>query len=170
VARCVRYKHDPSVAELAVAAVDDWQGQGIRSRLTAALADRARAEGIRSFSALVVADNQRALNLLDDLGPTRVVHSELGKVELIVALPEPGPDAFHACCAPSREKTSKRLLTAIDRKADQSGDAWLCAPCAGTAGGRSRKGSIRRPPCSVQKTVGAGAGPEAPAAVEPARG
>ena len=90
VARYVRDKHDPSVAELAVAVVDDWQGQGIGSRLTAALADRARAEGIRSFSALVLADNQRALNLLDDLGPTRVVHSELGKVELTVALPERG--------------------------------------------------------------------------------
>ena len=90
VARYVRYKHDPSVAELAVAGLDDWQGQGIGSRLTAALADRARAEGIRSFSALVLADNQRALNLLDDLGPTRVVHSELGKVELTVALPERG--------------------------------------------------------------------------------
>jgi GNAT superfamily N-acetyltransferase len=69
VARYVRDKHDPSVAELAVAVVDDWQWQGIGSRLTAALADRARAEGIRSFSALMLADNQRALNLLDDLGP-----------------------------------------------------------------------------------------------------
>ena len=89
-ARYVRDKHNPSVAELAVAVVDDWQGQGIGSRLTAALADRARAEGIRSFSALVLADNQRALNVLDELGPTRVVHSEPGKVEVTVDLPERG--------------------------------------------------------------------------------
>jgi GNAT superfamily N-acetyltransferase len=90
VARYVRSKIEPSTAELAVAVVDDWQGRGVGGRLAAALADRARAEGITSFTALVLADNQLMLNLLRDLGRVRVIHSELGTVELTVDLPETG--------------------------------------------------------------------------------
>src|ERR1039457_3339926 len=58
VARYIRLKTDPCVAELAVTVVDDWQGQGVGGRLTEELADRARAEGITSFTALVLADNE----------------------------------------------------------------------------------------------------------------
>jgi GNAT superfamily N-acetyltransferase len=90
VARYIRSKSEPSAAELAVAVVDDWQGKGVGGRLAAALADRARAEGITSFTALVLADNRLMLNLLHDLGQVRVVHSELGTVELTVDLPETG--------------------------------------------------------------------------------
>lgn len=88
VARYIRCKSEPGAAELAVAVVDD--GQGVGGRLAAALADRARAEGITSFTALVLADNRLMLNLLHDLGQVRVVHSELGTVELTVDLPETG--------------------------------------------------------------------------------
>jgi hypothetical protein len=59
-------------------------------RLAAALADRARGEGITSFTALMLADNVLMLNLLHDLRRVRVVHSELGVVELTVDLPETG--------------------------------------------------------------------------------
>jgi GNAT superfamily N-acetyltransferase len=90
VARYVRLKTDPCVAEVAVAVVDEWQGQGVGGRLTAELADRARTEGITSFTALVLADNALALNLLDELGRVRVVHREYGTVELTVDLPERG--------------------------------------------------------------------------------
>jgi hypothetical protein len=38
----------------------------------------------------VLADNRLMLNLLHDLGQVRVVHSELGTVELTVDLPETG--------------------------------------------------------------------------------
>jgi GNAT superfamily N-acetyltransferase len=90
VARYVRSNSEPRSAELAVAVVDDWQGRGVGGRLAAALSDRARAEGITSFTALVLADNRLMLNLLHDLGHVRVVHSELGTVELTVDLPETG--------------------------------------------------------------------------------
>jgi GNAT superfamily N-acetyltransferase len=90
VARYVRAKTDPTVAELAVAVVDERQGQGVGGRLAAALADRARAAGITSFTALMFADNELMLKLLRDLGRVRVVHSEQGTVELMVDLPETG--------------------------------------------------------------------------------
>jgi GNAT superfamily N-acetyltransferase len=90
VARYVRSKEDPAAAELAVAVVDDWQRQGVGTRLTAALAERARAEGITRFSALVLADNTLMLSLLAELGQVRVVGTQLGTVELTVDLPETG--------------------------------------------------------------------------------
>lgn len=90
VARYVRGTEDERVAELAVAVVDEWQGRGVGTRLVDALADRAREEGITSFSGLVLADNELMLNLLHDLGRVRVVHSELGTVEVVVDLPETG--------------------------------------------------------------------------------
>lgn len=90
VARYIRSRTDPTVAELAVAVVDDWQGKGVGSRLTSALADRARGERVTSFSAIVHAENELMLNLLSDLGRVRDVHRELGTVELTVDLPETG--------------------------------------------------------------------------------
>jgi GNAT superfamily N-acetyltransferase len=90
VARYIRSTEDPTAAELAVAVIDDWQEQGVGTRLTAALADRARHEGIKRFTALVLAENELMLNLLDDLGRVRVVHTEKGTVELTIDLPERG--------------------------------------------------------------------------------
>jgi GNAT superfamily N-acetyltransferase len=90
VARYVRNPDDPGVAELAVAVVDDWQGRGVGTRLVDALADKARADGITSFSGLVLARNELMLSLLHDLGRVRVVHSELGTVEVVVELPQTG--------------------------------------------------------------------------------
>ena len=90
VARFVRSSTNPDAAELAVAIIDDWQGQGVGSRLVAALADRAREEGITSFTALVLADNEMMLKLLNDLGRVRVVHREMGTVELTVELSKTG--------------------------------------------------------------------------------
>ena len=43
-ARYIRSKTDPGVAEVGVAVVDDWQEHGVASRLVSALVDRARAE------------------------------------------------------------------------------------------------------------------------------
>jgi uncharacterized OsmC-like protein/GNAT superfamily N-acetyltransferase len=90
VARYIRSTDDPTVAELAVAVIDDWQARGVGSRLVAALADRAREEGVTRFSAYVLADNELMLNLLEDLGTVRVIHNELGTVELTVDLTESG--------------------------------------------------------------------------------
>jgi uncharacterized OsmC-like protein/GNAT superfamily N-acetyltransferase len=103
VARYIRSDDDPTVAELGVVVIDDWQGRGVGSRLVAALADRAREEGITRFSAYVLADNEIMLNLLEDLGTVRVIHTELGTVELTVELSKSGIDRL------------KRLLGAIAR-------------------------------------------------------
>ena len=103
VARYIRSHDDPAVAELAVAVIDEWQGRGVGSRLVAALARRALEEGVTRFSAYVLADNELMLNLLRDLGTVKVLHQELGTVELTVELSESGIDRI------------KRLLAAVAR-------------------------------------------------------
>jgi GNAT superfamily N-acetyltransferase len=90
VARYVRSKDDPTVAELAVAVVDDWHARGVGTRLVDALALRAREEGISRFTALVLGENELMLNLLSELGEVMVLHREHGTVELTVELPDAG--------------------------------------------------------------------------------
>lgn len=68
VARYVRSKEDPQEAEIAIAVVDDWQRQGVGTRLASALADRAREEGISVFTGLVLAENELMLSLAGELG------------------------------------------------------------------------------------------------------
>jgi GNAT superfamily N-acetyltransferase len=103
VARYIRSAEDPALAEIAVAVVDDWQRRGVGGRLTAALAERARSEGITSFSAFMLADNDLMRSVLAEIGRLRVLHSELGRVEVIVDLPETGLDRL------------KRLLGGVAR-------------------------------------------------------
>jgi GNAT superfamily N-acetyltransferase len=103
VARYIRSVDDPTIAEIAVAVVDEWHGRGIGTQLLTALSERARLEGIRSFSALCLAENDRMLNLLDDIGRVEVTHQELGTVEVIVDLPERGVERL------------RRLLAAVAR-------------------------------------------------------
>jgi RimJ/RimL family protein N-acetyltransferase len=90
VARFVRSTEDPTLAELAVAVVDDWQGRGVGSLLTAELAERAREEGIACFTALALAENEAMLGLLGELGEVRAGPTQLGTVELAVDFPDDG--------------------------------------------------------------------------------
>ncbi len=90
VARYVRAEQDPAAAELAVAVIDDRQGQGVGTRLVSQLADRAREEGIERFTALVLAENQLMLNLLEEIGQVTTGEDEAGAVQVVVELPETG--------------------------------------------------------------------------------
>ena len=90
IARFIRSPVDHRVAELAVAVADDWQGQGIGTRLAVALADRAREEGIAAFTALVLTDNALMLSIIRELGVVHDAHIEEGITELTVDLPEHG--------------------------------------------------------------------------------
>ena len=87
VARYVRAPDEADAAEVAVAVVDAWHGQGVASELLRRLAQRAREEGIVRFTATCLAHNREALELFDDVGATRVVSSESGLVEAEIELP-----------------------------------------------------------------------------------
>jgi RimJ/RimL family protein N-acetyltransferase len=71
VARFVRLRDEPTVAEAAVTVVDDAQRKGLGRLLATTLADAARERGIHRFRADVLADNE----------PMRAIMSEIGAAE-----------------------------------------------------------------------------------------
>jgi GNAT superfamily N-acetyltransferase len=93
VARFIRTKEDPSVAEVAVAVVDEWQGRGLGTELLSELAARAREEGVEHFSAFVLQQNRPMLELLEELGDVHVVSRDGGVVELLTDVPVDGAPA-----------------------------------------------------------------------------
>ena len=64
VGRFFRDPAQPESADVAVAVVDDWQGQGVGTALVMALMDRARQVGVRRFTMMMSSDNDAALRLL----------------------------------------------------------------------------------------------------------
>jgi GNAT superfamily N-acetyltransferase len=63
-------------AEMAIVVTDDWQRQGLGTRLVAALADRAVAAGIDAFAVDIQGDNYAALKLFKRIAPgSRLAYS-----------------------------------------------------------------------------------------------
>ena len=87
VARYVRSSEDPTRAEAAITVIDDWQGRGVGSLLLDLIAGRARDEGLTHFRAVVLASNAQILELLETLGPLRVIDRRHGAVEFEAELP-----------------------------------------------------------------------------------
>ena len=69
-------------ADLAVVVADDWQRQGLATRMLSALAERAEVEGIQTFTASVQGDNQPTLGLLRRFRPTEKATFADGLVEM----------------------------------------------------------------------------------------
>jgi RimJ/RimL family protein N-acetyltransferase len=86
VARYVRLRDDPEVAEVAVTVADPMQGQGIGRMLGILLADEARGRGIRSFSASILSDNAPALRLMAAMGQRLDSHTESGVQDMVATL------------------------------------------------------------------------------------
>ena len=88
VARYVRWKGTDR-AELAVVVADDWQRQGLATRMLSRLGDLAHSAGIQSFTASVQGDNRPALELLRRFRPSaRPVFSQ-GSYDLTLSI---GPE------------------------------------------------------------------------------
>jgi hypothetical protein len=73
-----------------VTVIDDWQGRGVGTLLLEVLSVRAREEGITTFTALMLATNQEMMDVLEALGPVRIVDRELGTVEIEMPNPRVG--------------------------------------------------------------------------------
>jgi GNAT superfamily N-acetyltransferase len=118
IGRFVREREDPEVAEVAVAVVDDWQGRGIGTRLSAALAQRAHDVGVRRFRLLMSVDNTAALGLVRAMGLEVVTSAaDRGSVEYLVSV----------------DPRSERSATTVPRRL-RIGDRLLAAPAGGGRG------------------------------------
>lgn len=84
-----RYDRAPgtSTAEVAVAVVDDLQGQGIGSGLLSMLAEVAASHGIEELSLIVLPENQSMLGLLRRLGWIHRARFQGGVYEITFAPP-----------------------------------------------------------------------------------
>ena len=86
IARYIRATDDPTVAEAALAVVDDRQRLGLGRILLQALSDAAHANGIARFRAYVSMNNQQVLDSLGAIGATRSA-AEGGMVMLELPVP-----------------------------------------------------------------------------------
>jgi GNAT superfamily N-acetyltransferase len=89
IARYARSPERSEVAEVALTVIDEWQDRGLGTLLLDVIGARARQEGINTFTALMLAENREMRDLLDHLGPVRVLDEERGTVEVEVPIPTP---------------------------------------------------------------------------------
>jgi GNAT superfamily N-acetyltransferase len=85
IARFVRLRDEPAVAEAAVTVLDDVQGKGLGTLLLRTLADAARERGIEAFRGEVLASNLPMRRMLDEVG-AKVIHEDADSVLVDVAL------------------------------------------------------------------------------------
>jgi GNAT superfamily N-acetyltransferase len=87
VARYVRSREDPALAEAAVTVVDAHQQRGIATALLQRLAGEAHRHGISTFTAMVMWENRALLDGLVALG-AEVAPSEPGVASVRIAMPD----------------------------------------------------------------------------------
>jgi acetyltransferase len=85
-AHLVRDRCDRSVAEVAFAVTDAWQGRSLGTRLALVLAARARELGIRRLRASMLTDNTRSRALMRRMGRVVTRSYEGAALELEVVL------------------------------------------------------------------------------------
>jgi GNAT superfamily N-acetyltransferase len=71
VARYVRLRNDPAIAEAAVTVADRYQGRGLGTLLLRLLSAYAVEHGVRTFRNYVLASNAAMLDIFDELGGRR---------------------------------------------------------------------------------------------------
>lgn len=84
IARFIRDRDDPTVAEVAFTVRDDLQGLGLGTLLLAVLYYLAPAHGIKTFRANVLADNSNVANWLQSLGAKGKLESGVFEFDLPV--------------------------------------------------------------------------------------
>ena len=90
VVRYFRITGRRDTAEFAVTVIDDWQRRGLGTLLLEVISARAREEGITTFTALMLASNQEMMEVLNSLGPVRIVDRDAGTVEIEMPIPVVG--------------------------------------------------------------------------------
>jgi GNAT superfamily N-acetyltransferase len=108
IARCVRLREDPQVAEPAIIVIDEYQRRGVGTALLRRLVEAARERGIRRFRCDFLTDNRKVGSIFDDLEGGAVIHRECGVVTIEFPLPSPRPDE-HPRVTPNRSSVYRAL-------------------------------------------------------------
>jgi ribosomal protein S18 acetylase RimI-like enzyme len=89
IARFVVDADDRSIADVAIAVVDEHQGRGIGKALMRALVADARAAGVERVRATIAGENRRSLALLRGVTTFEDVRFDAGSIEVLAAIPCP---------------------------------------------------------------------------------
>lgn len=92
IARFVRGADDPTVAEAAVAVIDEMQRRGLGRLLLRELVAAARERGVTTFVCHVLPDNEPVRGLLADLAAESAPRLEDGLLTYRLAIPDVLPD------------------------------------------------------------------------------
>ena len=90
VVRYFRSTERRDAAEFAVTVIDDWQRRGLGTLLLEVTSARAREDGITTFTALMLASNQEMMDVLNSLGPVRIIDRDASTVEIEMPIPAVG--------------------------------------------------------------------------------
>ncbi len=122
IARFIRSRSDPRVAEVAVAVVDDWQGKGLGTLLLLRLVAAARERGVERFSGQVLASNEALRDVLDQIPSGVRVRAQAGELTVDVDLPD---IPFAGLPTPEHRATSlARLLALVARGRLLARESW----------------------------------------------
>lgn len=86
-ARIIRHRDDPTVADVAVTVVDDWHGRGVATALLEVLM-RHRPPGVERIVTVINASNRASLAMLRRLGEVEVSQPQSGVRHVVVDLPD----------------------------------------------------------------------------------
>jgi RimJ/RimL family protein N-acetyltransferase len=86
VARMVRYRNDPTAADVAVTVLDRWHGRGVATALLRELLVQ-RPAGVTHVVTAVAADNAASLAMLRRLGECVVTPAGENRLDVVVDLP-----------------------------------------------------------------------------------
>ncbi len=164
VARYVRDRERPQVAEVAVTVIDDWQGRELGTLLLEVISARAREQGITTFTALMLASNDEMMDLFKHLGAVRMVDRGAGSVQVEGSIPEigvalrsgsccrslPGRTCPHQSQPPIAHQASDHRASSLPRPHKHNPDvrcrAYTRAPSSAGACMRGRERQRQLPP------------------------
>ncbi len=86
IGRMIRYRDDPTCADVAVTVLEEWRGQGVATALLEELM-RLRPCGVTTVRTVVAEDNPPSLAMLRRLGPSTVSEAGPGRLDVLVELP-----------------------------------------------------------------------------------
>jgi RimJ/RimL family protein N-acetyltransferase len=127
VARYVRLRDEPEVAEAAVTVLDEYQGRGLGTLLLRLLAEEATRHGVRVFRNYVLAENTVMLKVFKELGAVREL-DESGVYTVDLAIPlesknlpqTPAGRVFKAAARHLLPKLDARLPPVWQRAEDET--------------------------------------------------
>jgi GNAT superfamily N-acetyltransferase len=98
VVRYVRSTQRRDTAEFAVTVIDDWQRRGLGTLLLEVISARAREDSITTFTALMLACNQEMMEVLNSLGPVRIVDRDPARLRSRCRSPRSGSRRRSVSC------------------------------------------------------------------------